>query len=198
MLLGSFAVRSRPLCKPHACRRRPGGSREAGGPPLGPETLRCCARKARLQPAALATPPLGNMVQQTCRCHVGATTQTCCRGERRRCSAAFGGCHHRAQRELWPPSSDRGAPICQRMLSPTERHRTALGRDRPVAISPCHYEPCGVMAGAASACTHSAARFDAGLLTCSSSSKKGFRPLEGITRHNLRNQLKNQRDHRHR
>ena len=36
-----------------------------------------------------------------------ATTQTCCRRERRRCNAPFGGCHRRAQRELWPPSPNR-------------------------------------------------------------------------------------------
>ena len=66
-----FPARSRPLCKPHARRRWPRGSGEAGRPPPGPGTLPFPPKQGRLQPAALPMPSLGNMQKQTCRCRVG-------------------------------------------------------------------------------------------------------------------------------
>ena len=90
------------------------------------------------------------------------TTQTCCRRERCRCSAPFGGCHHREQRELWPPSSDRGAPILLENAAVPDRAAWDGARARSICgHSPCDSEPCGVMAGAASACTLSSALADA-------------------------------------
>ena len=188
--------RSGRFASPTRAGNTPAGKQES--PPLGPKP--CTFPPARLQPAALPTPPLGNTVQQTCRGR-GDTTQTCCRREKRpmQCSVRR---MSLCREELWPSPNRRCSHAARGRCSPRPS-RIGLRQQLASARSICGHSPpvtlslLVVMAGAASAYIHTAQSCRC-LLTCYPSPTKGFGPLQAITRNILRNQLKNQREHHQR